>query len=329
MTSRHQHNASDDNPVRKQVSRVAWRLFAAVKEPYRASRAALWRYTHRNFLAIFNYHRVTDTFDPQIHLRGTWTNTDHFEEQILYLQHKFKLVRLHDGLTRLADGSLDGACVALTFDDGDACLESVVVPLLSRHGCPATFLINSAYLNCRRLHWPYVYRYLANSPCENERSLITDTIRENFDRLRHTEAPEVYNQVREPIEDLSEHIHDVDRLFVTEAFLRSLDPELFSVGLHGHQHQRFSMMSYEWQREAIEMDIELLSHLPAYRPIFAVPNGKPRDWNDDTVKICNQHGLFFLTCCDGLNLEKSIDYKRISADGRNAATLMQREMIAR
>ena len=44
-------------------------------------------------------------------------------------------------------GKLDRRCLHLTFDDGFRELHDVVAPILLRKGIPATFFVNSAFID--------------------------------------------------------------------------------------------------------------------------------------------------------------------------------------
>ena len=58
------------------------------------------------------------------------------------------------------------------------------------------------------------------------------------------------------------------------------------MGLHGAEHERFPMMNVDWQRQNILKNIYALSHLKSYKPIFAIPFGRPHNWTIETIKIC-------------------------------------------
>jgi peptidoglycan/xylan/chitin deacetylase (PgdA/CDA1 family) len=297
-----------------------------IKFPLRASVKLLWDRSHKNWLIILAYHRVSDIYDPQIHLPNGWNQTLAFEQQVSYLKKNYKIVPLFEALMQLHEGTLSGPCIAITIDDGDSSIGSHIAPIMEKYNCPTTIFINSAYLDCDRLHFSFIVRYLANSPDPTVRTQITNQHKKNVKQLRMTTDIKEYETKRTQIENLSNLIPDKQRFFLTKDELKKLDPSLFTIGLHGHEHQRFSMMSADWQNRAIEKNINALKDLENYRPIFALPFGSSRDWNDDTIKTCLNHNLFFLTCTGGMNLRKSIDYKRIFSDGLDLNSLILKEI---
>lgn len=285
-----------------------------------------WQRNHKNWLAILTYHRVADSYNPQIHLPNGWSQTQKFEQHIRFLSSKYNIVPLHDALCDLEANNLHGQCIAITMDDGDHSVKSHAIPILEKYNCPATFFITSAYLNCKTLHFSIVVRYLANSQNPQLSSLITDEYKNAVKTLRTTNDPKEYLDIKEQIETLSKHIADKQNLFLTKDDLLSFNPKLFHIGLHGHEHQRFSMMSTKWQSDAISKNIDALICLENYRPIFALPFGAAIDWNQDTLQTCLDHNVIFLTCNGGINMTKSAEYSRIFADGSDITYLLTKEM---
>lgn len=308
--------------MKQVISAITSNLTQLIKAPLRVSIRNLWERNHKDWLIILAYHRVSDIYDPQIHLPRGWNQTSAFEREISFLSRTYKVLPLYDALQQLEAGNLYGGCIAITMDDGDSSVKSTAVPILKKYGCPATFFITSAYLQCDRLHFPFIVRYLANSPDPHKQALLPEHYKDAVRILRGTSDQKEYQRLRVEIENLSDYIPDKQRYFMTIRDLEELDPDLFSVGIHGHEHQRFSMMSANWQRDAIEKNIESLNRLEHYRPIFALPFGGSNDWNTDTVRICLDYNLYFLTCTAGVNLGKTVEYRRIFADGRDAASLI-------
>ena len=111
-----------------------------------------------NRLMIFNYHQVTETFDPKFHSVGTWTSKQTFEQEILFAKKNYNIISLRD----LSPDKWQGTCVAITFDDGDISIKENVVPFLEKNQIPAIFFINSSCLENQSASWAHIYRYLKN-----------------------------------------------------------------------------------------------------------------------------------------------------------------------
>jgi peptidoglycan/xylan/chitin deacetylase (PgdA/CDA1 family) len=302
-------------------------MFNPVKSVCRRAVAAALRYSKREFLAVFNYHQVSPTFNPKYHLPQTWTGLGHFEKQLLQIKSHFNLVRLPDAMEQLRAGTLRGACAALTFDDGDICLERYVTPLLAKHRAPATYFINTGYWGDRRTYWVYLMGYLANHELESKRKLLSEELKSEFRVLRNTTDGARYRELRDQIERHADAVDSADQLFVSKNFLASLDTELFSIALHGHEHQRFSMMSNDWQRENIEKNIEQLHDLRGYCPIFGIPFGRPHDWDETVLKLCEENRLAVAFANGGINWPGAEFCERMPADGQKAYSVFRRDLV--
>lgn len=281
-------------------------------------RACRWQFAHPNHLFVLNWHQVSPEFDARWQQRCTWSSLDRFEAALDYLTTKFRFLPLGEAIAKLSEGQLRGPCVSLTFDDGDISIAEHVEPILRRRGLPATFFVNSAYFDGVRASWVTIVNFLRSG----ERSLSdigfsADLLKES-EQLRQTRDPQLYNQIRVAIEQHSSLIPNLPTRLVSPEWLASLDEQQFSIGVHGHEHQRFSMMSADWQRRDLQENIRILSQFKAYTPIFAVPFGRPFDWTDDTIEIAHDLRLDVVLANGGVNLRGGRWYNRIPIDGGDA-----------
>lgn len=293
-----------------------------------ALKAAWWRQRHRNFLIVFNWHQVTPKFDPQYHFEGTWTHLDAFAGEVDYLANEYSIVPLHEAIEKLRDGTLRGGCVSLTFDDGDTSMADHVVPLLRQRGLPAMFFINLSDSDEAPPIWPLVLSYLLRQTDGTNRPTgFTVELEEKARQLRRTTDPKFYNEVRRAVEGLAPLPPSARPKLVTMDWLKSLDGEQFALGAHGREHQRFSMMSAEWQRKNLADNVRFLSQFQAFRPIFAVPFGRPWDWTPETIKIAHDQKLSVVLADGGVNVTSGDYYYRIPSDARSTRSLVRSAMI--
>ena len=285
------------------------------------------RSVKNDFLAVFNFHQVSPAFDPKYHLPITWTPLAHFEAQMKKIRSHFRIVRLPDALREIKEGSLRGRCAAITLDDGDISLKRYVTPLLQRYRIPATYFINTGYWGARRTYWVYLFRYLIHNEMKSKQAVLDVDLNEEFEILRNTRDPKVYRELRDRVEAYATLVDPHERFFVSKEFLQKLDPKLFSVGLHGHEHQRFSMMPQGWQRECITKNIESLSDLPCYCPIFAVPFGRPHDLDETVVRLRAEMALEIAFANGGINFLGDEHCQRMPADGAKVMAVFRRNMV--
>jgi peptidoglycan/xylan/chitin deacetylase (PgdA/CDA1 family) len=267
---------------------------------------------HRDALLIFNWHQVSPTFNPFSQHEYTWTSFDAFETSVDYLSRNYRIVPLHGALNQLKSGTLRGRCVALTFDDGDISMADYVMPFLKRRGLSATFFINTAYLDGRRAYWFPILSYLTAGGVRHP--ALSAALHQQALQLRQTNDCCFYQRVREGIERLAPVLAEVKPRLVSPDWLAALDGEQFAIGAHGHEHERYAMMSVEWQRENLVENIRVLRRFRAYRPIFAVPFGRPWDWTAQSISIVRNLGLEVLLADGGVNLSAGDVYNRQPAD---------------
>jgi len=279
-----------------------------------------------DFFVIFNWHQVTPGFDPGIHGEYTWTGLADFQKEIDYLASEFQILPLYEAIQRLERRTLRRPCVSLTFDDGDASMSEYVLPLLRRRNLPATFFINSAYLACHRSYWFPILSYLSANKDVSPGFGPPWKLKEEALQLRQTNDPNLYNQARSRVEQLASFVPDLGSRLISTGWLSSLDGEQFSIGAHGHEHERFSMMPVEWQRKDLEENVRQLSQFKAFRPVFAVPFGQAHDWTPDTLRIAREQELDIVLADGGINIAAGEYYRRIPGDGRKLRPLIQAAM---
>lgn len=279
---------------------------------------------HQNKHLVINFHQATDVFNPQLHCHYTWSDIKLLERNLIFLLDHYQIIPLHEAIIGVESGKIKGTTVSLTFDDGDLSVMTHIVPLLQKYRIPATFFINSAYVvNPGSGYWFNIYNYLKNGN-SYQQSKITPEIVELYSNLRNTSDPEYYRVSSKKVEELGVFADEGFRQYVSERFLEDLNPELFSLGLHGHEHQRYSMMSIDWKRKDLLTNIDFLSRFPSYIPVFAIPFGKAIDVDADTVDVSADLGLKILYSENGYNIRaQNSGIRRIPADGKDLQKVIE------
>ncbi|MEZ5320116.1 MAG: polysaccharide deacetylase family protein [Vicinamibacterales bacterium] len=288
--------------------------------------AAMWKRRRFHGLVVFTYHQVTPEFDPRFHLRGDWTSLSRFEAQLDFIRHYFEVLPLPEAVARWKSNRVRGLQAALTFDDGDISVRDHIVPTLQRRGLPATFFLNTAYGHGRGYVWYTVTNYLSHAAPE-VRARAANGLLERAGQLRATDDAEFYDRTRREVEALSPLVDDSRPLFVDPGFLGTLDPQQFTVGLHGHEHERHSMMPAAWQRQNIERNMQVLRDLPNYTPLFAIPFGRPMDWDVTLARTAFDLDVDLITSNGGLNVQRDLQLRRIPADDRSVRDEFEREIV--
>lgn len=274
----------------------------------------------KNRVIIFNYHQLANIFDKKYHHRWTFTDEVFFEQQIIYLKQHYKIIPLCQAIKMANDNEIKDNYACLTFDDGDKSIVNTII-ILEKYNIPATFFINSSYLDNKASCWVNTYRYIENSTKYSQ--LLTSDIKENVVQLRNTLDKDFYYKYSKKIEKLFPIIQHDFKGFTSLTKLKNINTRLFDIGLHGFEHQRFSMMSEYWQKNNLLKDIEILSKLESYKPIFAIPFGRPHDWTVKTVNICMALSLDIVFANGGVNYHRSIGYNRIPVDNKKIKSVKE------
>jgi peptidoglycan/xylan/chitin deacetylase (PgdA/CDA1 family) len=96
-------------------------------------------------ITILIYHRVGAGSGGQMDL-----SPSAFEDQVAWLARRRRVVDLDTAADELSAGGPPQPGVVVTFDDGTEDWLEVVLPILERHGVPATFYVATGFVEDRR-----------------------------------------------------------------------------------------------------------------------------------------------------------------------------------
>src|SRR5258706_2313302 len=141
------------------ASSAAMRLLLDVarRVSYRTGALSLYhRLRNRQVLTVAMFHRVLKRDDPRWETAlHRWTLPDDvFDECLAFFRRHYALVTIDDvkaslgGARRLPPRSL-----LITFDDGFADISDYALPLLRKHGAPATVFISSDVIGRNERLW--------------------------------------------------------------------------------------------------------------------------------------------------------------------------------
>lgn len=254
-------------------------------------------------LSILVFHRVLPEADP---LFPGAVDAERFDTLMRLLGRAFQVMPLGRAVAHLRADTLPARALAITFDDGYADNADVALPLLQRHGLPATFFIATGFLDGGRM-W-------------------NDTIIETLRRCRHDsvdlgafglgrfplgsaaqrraavdalvgvvkyQEPQVREESLQTLSGLAGHPLLPDDLMMTSDQVRHMHRSGMEIGGHTMDHPILCTLTDAQARAQIDGGRQALQALiDAPVDVFAYPNGGPdRDYDQRHVDIVRDLGF--------------------------------------
>jgi len=232
------------------------------------------------------YHTVSDK--PVSHiLNYPYRSQKEFENELDYILKFFIPVSLED----LVEKSYTSKKVFhLSFDDGLSECSKVIAPILLRKGIPATFFINTAFIDNRKLFHRHKaslmlrqLRQLPDAQAElllKKHKLNTKNLLQVTYSLNHVldEAAELMDL------DFAEYL-ETQQPYLTTSEVKDLHKKGFSIGGHSHEHPEFWALKSKEQYAQIEKSMEWVNkHIQPNIKAFSFPYTD----NRVTTKLLNK-----------------------------------------
>lgn len=245
---------------------------------------------------IFAWHRVVPDFGRMVGrvIPGLLTSTSTFDRQLAWLRSNYHVATLDEALAILGGQSkVDADVCVLTFDDGYRDFAEHAVPLLRRHGLPATVYVPTAFpesgqplLHDRLYHLlRLAWKRRIEAPRHEEEELETALRRAlgtpdpiaALEWLLETRPRRLCLRVAEWLEARLGEPPDaslVDSELLRWADLRALENGDIDVGAHTVDHACLpNEAPAEVERQLVEGKAILEEHLDRAVRHFAYPNG--------------------------------------------------------
>lgn len=192
----------------------------------------------RGGVAILGYHRLDPAPDP-LYLS---VHPERFEQHVRAIARVGTAIPLRQAASELAQGRVPRRGIVLTFDDGYSDNLRVALPILERHGMPATIFVTTGNEG-GEFWWDRLARLMATSPGEIEATAGRLERLSSDERDAELEALERKNA---PARDQPRHRS------MTAAELRQLaSSPLIEIGAHTGSHRVLTSLPPDVQREEI------------------------------------------------------------------------------
>ncbi len=226
-------------------------------------------------LVVPYYHMVSDAPVAHVSHLYRFRTVAEFTADVEFLSRHFEPVSLGDIVEALnGQRVLSRPCFHLTFDDGFREMHDVVAPILQRAGAPATFFLNTAFLDGGGMAHHNVISLVLDKLTTAGKSLTeatqrriesllpaslepNRTLRERLLAIPYAQRA-VLGPIAEALEiDLNEYI-EVNQPYLTSAQVQALINAGFSIGAHSHDHPLYRDLSLADQVSQTRISIELL-----------------------------------------------------------------------
>jgi peptidoglycan/xylan/chitin deacetylase (PgdA/CDA1 family) len=254
----------------------------------------------RSSAVVLSYHRVAS---PPLDPWALAVSREHFDEHLEILNRTCTVLSLMECLRLAEEQRLPRRAVALTFDDGYADNLHAALPLLQRHGIPATvFITNQAIGSTQEFWWDELESVLL-PPGEHTGWRAWDDPPSRRHRLYRDLHPvlqacapparaQMLAALRRKWGMAGSYARPTHRT-LTLAELASLagDP-LIQIGAHTLSHPVLSGLSLADQAAEIARGkFELERMLGREVACFAYPYGRAEHYSQDTVGVVKRAGF--------------------------------------
>jgi len=226
------------------------------------------------------YHTVSNQSLPHI-LNYPYRNEREFEQELDYFLKFFKPISLEELIT---NSNQSTKVFHLTIDDGLKQCAEVIAPILLRKGIPATFFINSGFVDNKDLFHRYKASLILNHLKEFPDSQTELFLRKNsLDEKKILRASIHQNDVLDEAAEMLEIDFDSflknEQPYLTTRQVKDLHKKGFTIGGHSHNHGEFWQMKTKDQLKQVQKSMEWVTkHIDQKIRAFSFP------FTDDGIK---------------------------------------------
>lgn len=256
-------------------------------------------------LSVLIFHRVLPAPDA---LLPDEVDARRFDEICGWLKRWLNVLALDEAVQRLQAGTLPACATCITFDDGYADNHDVALPVLQRHGLPATFFIATGFLDGGRMWNDTVIELVRRTrlPMLSLEGLLGAEfscvpVRSLEDKRAAIES--LISQLKyQPVSlrlglaeqlALQAEVHLPTDLMMTSDQVRALRRAGMQIGAHTVSHPILATLDRATAHSEIAISKRVLENLLGERVgLLAYPNGKPAvDYNAESVALARALGF--------------------------------------
>lgn len=289
----------------------------------------VFRLVNAKKLRIVMYHGIADSELPTFY----WTQLPlrEFKLQMNILRESYTPIS-SESLTNDMSGGLNypSNAVVVTFDDGYENLFRNAWEVLKEKKMPATIFVVTGLSETKAIIWTDVIYTMFIKYFDRDIDLSMHDLQIYPKCIDLDERIEAVEQLKTSLKSFPEEKRKAVIMHLLEKYPLREDEyfdelRLLSVGQimelsksreiqiasHSHNHPILSTLSPELQADEIEASVEALASWGIPKAsIFAYPNGRPQDFDEDTTSILKSNGIAIaVTTVEGFNDAASDPYR--------------------
>jgi peptidoglycan/xylan/chitin deacetylase (PgdA/CDA1 family) len=223
--------------------------------------------------------------------------TSNFKKQMRYITNNYSVISLDEIVQRVRKKESIRCCVAITFDDGFRDNYEIAFPILKKYRIPATIFLSTGYMDCQKVPWFLIVRYIfmksmmtevSFSPIWKDINMPMKTLEQKFegsstaiDYLKYC-LPQERNDL---IERLSfelgvNEFEDLKSLMLAWNQIQEMQHYGITFGAHTVNHPMLSQIPIDSaKREILESKETIEKKIGKPVITFAYPFGKRSDYD--------------------------------------------------
>lgn len=331
-------------PLLRTVIELAGEALWRVPERFSIARVLDSRYSLRCVL----FHHVAAVDSAFTRGLNCTIAPDDLAAALKFLAANYTVVSLQDVLDSMYGSKhLPARPVLVTFDDAYASVCKVARPLCSNFGIEATFFVNAAFLDNRRLALDNLVCYVANEfglepingaiQKSSEWSGIVRSLSDVFGRflpaISLSSRNCFYNQLLELTRTQEMELADRAGLYLSSEQLRELVSSGFEIGNHTWSHVNCRSLQVDEFADELDHNKEVLESVTNKKVrSFSVPYGSSIDLTEDLQRHLESsgHEAMFLAEAGTNDLSNPHRLNRVStSSGVDATLFSQIEVLPR
>lgn len=253
-------------------------------------------------LSVLILHRVLPQSDP---LFPGEPDAQWFDSMLGWLKEWFNVLPLGEAIMRLGDGTLPARAAAISFDDGYADNYQVALPVLQKHGLPATVFVATGFLDGGIMWNDAIIEMVRQAEGQHidldrfglgrheivslaQRRAAMDAL---IGQIKYIDATARTKLVEQCVAEVGGRLPD--SLMLRSDELRRLRQAGIEIGAHTISHPILASITDDQARaEILGGKAALENILQENVSLFAYPNGKPAtDFRTEHVELVRDAGF--------------------------------------